>query len=425
MRRVGVETAAAAGLLALAVAGSVGGQTSPTGAPGGGAPGATPSKLEELLAQALRSNPDVRVAAAKVSEAEAELSRARLQVVQKVVQAYQAVEAARYTAEVRTKDLERIRKMAERQSVPTSDVEAREHALAAARRDAAAAEADLAFLVGREADAELGLAALQKWLSVRGRLAEAQTRDEEARTLEQQAAEWESRMARLRKEGRLSEAASYENEYRKRLAALRQERGTGPVADKIRQALERPVSVEFSNTALPAALDQLRTLSGILIQTAGNAGDLGDRKVMARLENVPLATVLQMLEDQMPGGLRIVVRDYGLLIAPEAQLPPGAVLLADFRKGRRDGAGPAGVGGVVKAVEANGTVVLQPGEGQTFTPRQFLHVYRQGATSTYLGEVVVVEVRGREVVARQVARAMGGGGDIQAGDRVAEKLPNR
>src|SRR5271166_4465956 len=44
-----------------------------------------PSALEELIAQALRDNPDVRVAEAKVREAEAELNRARLQAIQKVV----------------------------------------------------------------------------------------------------------------------------------------------------------------------------------------------------------------------------------------------------------------------------------------------------------------------------------------------------
>ena len=51
------------------------------------------SKLEEMLQQALQNNPDLRVAAAKVGEAEAKLNRARLLVVQKIGAAYQAVEA--------------------------------------------------------------------------------------------------------------------------------------------------------------------------------------------------------------------------------------------------------------------------------------------------------------------------------------------
>src|SRR5689334_14434601 len=51
-----------------------------------------PSQLEELIAQALRDNPDIRVAEAKTREAEAELSRVRLQVIQKVVAHQHTVE---------------------------------------------------------------------------------------------------------------------------------------------------------------------------------------------------------------------------------------------------------------------------------------------------------------------------------------------
>src|SRR5437764_1017950 len=67
------------------------------------------SKLEEMLEKALRDNPDVRLAAAKVAEADAELTRARLQVVQKVAASYQAVEAQKAAveaAEAEYKDLQ-------------------------------------------------------------------------------------------------------------------------------------------------------------------------------------------------------------------------------------------------------------------------------------------------------------------------------
>src|SRR5438093_12866113 len=41
--------------------------------------------LEDLIAQALRNNPDIRVAEAKVREAEAELNRTQISVAQKVI----------------------------------------------------------------------------------------------------------------------------------------------------------------------------------------------------------------------------------------------------------------------------------------------------------------------------------------------------
>src|SRR5690348_16019153 len=50
------------------------------------------SKLEEMLAEALKNNPDIRVAVAKVAEADAELNRTRLQVMQKVVMLHHAIE---------------------------------------------------------------------------------------------------------------------------------------------------------------------------------------------------------------------------------------------------------------------------------------------------------------------------------------------
>src|SRR6266478_4733040 len=51
--------------------------------------------LTELLDRALKDNPDVRVAEAKLREAEAELNRARLLVMQKVVALQRAVEDAK------------------------------------------------------------------------------------------------------------------------------------------------------------------------------------------------------------------------------------------------------------------------------------------------------------------------------------------
>ena len=58
-------------------------------------PASTNRPLEELIASALRHSPDLQVADAKVREAQAELRRSRLTLVQKVIDANSAVEAAR------------------------------------------------------------------------------------------------------------------------------------------------------------------------------------------------------------------------------------------------------------------------------------------------------------------------------------------
>src|SRR4029077_15972519 len=54
-----------------------------------------PESLEETLSQVLHQNPDIRVAEAQLREAEAELQRVRLQVMQKAITLYHALESER------------------------------------------------------------------------------------------------------------------------------------------------------------------------------------------------------------------------------------------------------------------------------------------------------------------------------------------
>ena len=71
----------------------------------------TVPSLEEMLTQATRDNPDVRVAEAKVREAEAELNRARLVVMQKVIELHSSLESQKaqvLTAEAQFKRIEPI-----------------------------------------------------------------------------------------------------------------------------------------------------------------------------------------------------------------------------------------------------------------------------------------------------------------------------
>src|SRR5262245_37259708 len=79
-------------------------------------PAGVPSgSLEELLARALKENPDIRVAETKLREAEAELNRIRLQVMQKVVSYQRDLDLATKTldeAKARFRTIETLRKSA-------------------------------------------------------------------------------------------------------------------------------------------------------------------------------------------------------------------------------------------------------------------------------------------------------------------------
>src|ERR1700676_3908905 len=69
------------------------------------------SKLEEMLQQAMRNNPDIRVAEAKMAEAEAELNRTRLVVMQKVVLYNAKLDDAKMKVEFAQKSVARLQRL--------------------------------------------------------------------------------------------------------------------------------------------------------------------------------------------------------------------------------------------------------------------------------------------------------------------------
>jgi hypothetical protein len=250
-----------------------------------------------MLDQALRNNPDLRVAAAKLAEAEAELSRIRLQVVQKVVQAYQAAEAAQALADFHLKEVKRLEELVAKGAVSATDLDEKQKLLAAAKTQAAAAEADLAYLLGKSAAKEV--------------------RDTSETLLYLNAIErarhaWEKALPL--------------NQVRERVAAD----VAGPMAERLRKALESPMNVNFDDALLSEVISQVRELWSIPIieKTETKTQSLN---VKLKIGNISLGALLQLLEDLAPGN-QFVVRDYGLLMVPEGKIPPGALLLSDFRK---------------------------------------------------------------------------------------------
>src|SRR5438067_4305731 len=110
-----VSLAAALSLCAAAAAPTQ--QPTPPAAPAANPPGdatrRAPEKptLEDILAAALRHNPDIRVAEAKLREAEAELNRVRLSVIQKMTRLHQELQHARAEADQAEKNLARLQEL--------------------------------------------------------------------------------------------------------------------------------------------------------------------------------------------------------------------------------------------------------------------------------------------------------------------------
>jgi hypothetical protein len=265
------------------------------------------SKLEELLEQALKNNPDLRVASAKLVEAEAELSRMRLQVVQKVVQAYQAVEAAKALAAFHEKELKRFQELVAKGGVSAEALAEKEKQLAAAKAQVAAAEADLAYLVGKSA-------------------AKAIVRDTAAQALV------DDLIQRGLMASRLNDEAMRALGYYPPSAALVQaaaHKTSGPMAERIRKALDQSKNVECNDVPLSEVLEFIQKAWSVPVIGKLDAAARA-AKIKAQFENITLGAFLQFLEDEVSDQV-FVVRDYGLLLVPRAHVPPGALRVSELR----------------------------------------------------------------------------------------------
>ena len=297
-----------------------------------------PSALEELLSQALRDNPDLRVAEAKVREAEAELSRTRLLVIQKVVAHQHTVETAQSAvqmaqakyavtvANVRVAEAEyqRFVEIAKKGVVAQSevdtaavrvkqaqaDVEAAKATLQASKADLAKAQAELPYLLGKgnkEDRNDENVKQALEWLSLRQ--GELNSLTSKALIAQAQAA-WEKKA---------------------------QPQGT--VADKLRKALDTPASLKFGPEVVPLddVLELLKQKAGApMVSTIPRTATALKHGIS--LDNVPLGAAFQAVEDL--AGVQFGVRDYGILVSDK--LPSGVLRLHDFWKaGEKEKPAPA------------------------------------------------------------------------------------
>jgi hypothetical protein len=391
------------------------------------APREKPSQLEELLARALKENPDVRVAEAKLREAEAELNRARLQVTQKVVVAHhntelatQAVfvaEASYVQAQAQLRVAEAVHtravKIAEANGLPKAELEA-----AQVKRDQALAnlEATKANLQSAKAELAKAQAELPYLLGKSPPGSQDTVRQEAARAL-------------------------YANdillaEQHWRLATLDKRSPQGTMAEKIRKALDTPVKVRFDNASLDDVLASFQKLTpGVsFLNTTSplNSPFTTNRRATRNLSlvgEVPLGAALQAVEDGF--GVVFAVRDYGILVAD--QLPQGVVPLHTFWKegsaekpkaaeGSSLRSPPsANVEGVVKAVDtASGLLEISLGSDAGLAKGSTLEVFRlTGEKPKYLGRVRILEVKPASSVGKFLRRPFE---EAQAGDRVSSRL---
>jgi hypothetical protein len=113
-----------------------------------------------------------------------------------------------------------------------------------------------------------------------------------------------------------------------------------PIVEKIRQALDEKISVDFDLSPISEVITQLRKSTKIPI--VHDAAFPVEWDIRLKLDGATLGAVLQAIEDQNRD-VRFVVRDYGLFLTDRAYAAEeGFLPLAEFVKAKTgNNAGPA------------------------------------------------------------------------------------
>jgi hypothetical protein len=270
--------------------------------------------LEDMLNKALKDNPDIKVAEAKVREAEAELNRTRLQVTQKVLTFHHTREAQKAAVKVAADEVARMRKLQETNSLPQGVLDQMEDRLAQAKAKLAEIEAEMPYLLGE-----------QHLLTLSGNLS--------GQLLE---------TASLRLLG--TEFHALDGYGRRRLSVKGSSHlQTVPdtTLEKIRKALDTPVTLDYQQMSAAEILKDLeKKVPGISFHVLLSSLSPVDLHLDG---TVPLGAALQLIEDMVTDysgepavskRCAFAIRDYGILFTAADRIPPGAIQLDDLLKER-------------------------------------------------------------------------------------------
>jgi hypothetical protein len=280
------------------------------------------SKLEEMLAQALQNNPDIRVAKAKqeqakatLNEADAEVNRAILQVAQKVTTLYRALETQKERITSVEEELNVATRRYESGRLGTDEVAQVKQRVIAAKAKRADLESELSLLLGTTPAGAEGV-----------RVGQADTSCVQCHQNATQETWDEKALVAAHK------LIGFKTDW-----LITKKATTGPMAARIRKALDMPVLLNYKDMkAKDIFKDLLDKFAGIpIVDTSGyermdKGTDLGKSVTLQFKEPLPLGAALQMLGDQVKDCPYLYVREYGILATYTDKPSPGAVRLLDF-----------------------------------------------------------------------------------------------
>lgn len=267
--------------------------------------------LEEAIGQALRNNPDVRVAEAEVQLAQAKLNQAKLTVAQRVSTAHLALDRARADAKVAEANFARFEHLRDNKSVSSEMVDEARAKLDAAKAAVAKAEAEHNAALGVMPGKATAVSQLNVAFSPDGRLV---------------ALEGGGSLTLVGESPKVT-AGEF-------LLSLAAKPAPGSVADKLREALDKPVTIKSDGgMSLRQFLDWLNKEAGLDVTFRAVLTTGLDQGVSIQPGTLSLGAILQLIEDENAKiGLRFYIREYGVLATDGNTPPPGAVAVAEFWK---------------------------------------------------------------------------------------------
>jgi hypothetical protein len=420
MRTTAVSTAAV--LMALLVAGGLAfGQTAAGNnkPPKPEAPKAEksgPQSLDDLLAEALKNNPDIRVAEANLLAAQAELNRTRLKVTHRIVALRAEMAGAKALVEVYERELQRLHSLRAKRLdlVSDSELQIAKQQMIKFKAELARLEAELPYLLGKQSSKKDDKALVNKDDKALARRLQYLLY---LRSVEQAQRLWDDQ-----------EIIRDPTSNKWLIGQRKLPRGT--IADKLRKALDRPVTLKVEKSPLGEVLEHLQDkVQGISFHVVdGKQGHIKNHPVSVDLKEVPLGAAIQAIQDTIPN-LRFVVRDYGVLVTWQEQLPPRALLLEDFWKGDKGEESATkknppkeDIQGIITKVNSSGLVSLNIGSDAGLRQGQTLEVFRLKPNPTYLGTLRIEGVKKETAVGKLISRR---GKELQIGDLVASKVLSR
>jgi hypothetical protein len=353
--------------------------------------------LEDLIARALRDNPDIRVAEVKVREAEAELQRTRVATAQKVASLHASIEIARKArdeAEQRYLTASQLHRQGGAGVMSQEEMRGLKMAWERAIYEVAKLEGEMPGLLGK----------------MPGKLSEDKRKAEAPAAATQKALQWLQHvviddvnpddLAQF-----LDRREAAQGLFRLALTDAAKAAPKGTMAERIRKALDSPVNGDYKGKPFTDVFkDFEKHLDGIAFRVVQ---DPPKGKMDINLGQVPLGSAIQAVNDILADH-RFVVRDYGILFTRKDWLPPGALLLHDFWKSdagkdkqfKHDGATLTARGNIKAVDQASGLVTINVGSDYGITKDLTLHVYRLEPVPKYLGQIRIVEVRKDEAVGK-------------------------